>query len=289
MPVCHILVGPPGSGKSTYAQTLEKKEVVRISQDDQGKEGHFKLFKQALEQGSDVVVDRMNFNAQQRIKYLTEAKNRGYRTIATTFYIPKSICYDRCIERQGHPTIKDQESAGRALSTFFSKFEFPSIEEGFDELVEVLWTDENKQLAIISDLDGTLCDIDHRLHLVKGEGKKDWKSFFENLIYDKPNLWCQDIIHRYKQDTVIVLCSGRPDNYKKLTEEWLYENNVEYDKLFMRPRNDMRQDALIKKIIYKFEINTRYDILFVLDDRQTVINGWRDLGLVALQCAPGHF
>ena len=31
------------------------------------------------------------------------------------------------------------------------------------------------------------------------------------------------------------------------------------------------------------------DVLFVVDDRQKVVDMWRDLGLVVLQPAPGNF
>ena len=35
-----ILVGPPGSGKTTYSEILKTEGYERISQDDQGKDVH---------------------------------------------------------------------------------------------------------------------------------------------------------------------------------------------------------------------------------------------------------
>lgn len=69
-----ILVGPPGSGKSTVANSFVIDGYVRISQDDQGKEEHFNLFKAAIVDKKDIVIDRMNFNKHQRNRYLSLAE-----------------------------------------------------------------------------------------------------------------------------------------------------------------------------------------------------------------------
>lgn len=36
-------------------------------------------------------------------------------------------------------------------------------------------------------------------------------------------------------------------------------------------------------------IKDKYDVLFAIDDRSSVVDMWRDLGLVCLQCAEGAF
>lgn len=63
-----LLVGPPGSGKSTYSLSQVENGLLRINQDDQGKEEHLVLFNQALEQNKDIIVDRMNFSKEQKRK-----------------------------------------------------------------------------------------------------------------------------------------------------------------------------------------------------------------------------
>jgi len=57
----------------------------------------------------------------------------------------------------------------------------------------------------------------------------------------------------------------------------------------MRPAGDIRKDVLIKQEIYEREIKDKYNVLFVLDDRQSVVDGWRSLGLTVFQVAEGQF
>jgi len=85
----------------------------------------------------------------------------------------------------------------------------------------------NKQQAIVVDLDGTLCNISHRLHLLDMEpGRedkpvKDWESFFEEMHKDELQPWCAEIIRRFADDYAIIFCTGRSDPYRKKTEDWL--------------------------------------------------------------------
>jgi uncharacterized HAD superfamily protein len=145
-----------------------------------------------------------------------------------------------------------------------------------------------KQKAIICDLDGTLADIRIRLKHLEGK-KKDWKSFNKTIETDALHEWCREILVRFQQDHKIIIVSGRTDDLKKQTVEWLKRYAVPFDYLFMRKSNDFRPDNLIKLEIFEKEIRDKFSVLFVLDDRQKVVDMWRAEGLVVLQCAPGDF
>ena len=283
-------VGPPGSGKSGHAYMLEQKYgFTRISQDDQGRE-HLDLFKNAISKGKDVVVDRMGFSKQQRNRYIEPARKAGYDIRIVVHHVPKAICLERMLEREGHPTIKNEKSAQSALKTFFGKYE--RVEDDEADLVVRLGHDNvNRPLAIICDIDGTMADIEHRRHhLNREEGKKpNWKKFFDDMVHDTVNHWCYDIISSLATQYPIVFATGRPDSYHKETYQWLYENKINMNELYMRPRFDCRKDDIIKEIILEFEILPRYKPHFVLDDRQQVVDMWRKRGLTVLQCAVGDF
>ena len=56
----YVLVGPQGSGKTSYCRE-HLPTCLRISQDDQGRQEHFHLFQEALQRGEPcLVVDRIN-------------------------------------------------------------------------------------------------------------------------------------------------------------------------------------------------------------------------------------
>lgn len=143
--------------------------------------------------------------------------------------------------------------------------------------------------AIIIDLDGTLCNNDHRRHLVEGE-KKNFDAFNAACISDTRNDWCYELAKAMSEKCEILLVSGREIKYCDETYEWLsrYFKYVPYT-LYMRKLGDYRKDSEIKLEIYKEYIEPHFDVLFCVDDRQQVVDMWRSIGLTCLQCAKGDF
>ncbi len=146
-----------------------------------------------------------------------------------------------------------------------------------------------KKKAIIIDLDGTLCDVEHRVHHVKGP-QKNWNAFNESLMHDACYEWCFELIHAMKdRGYQILFVTGRSDDCRADTTSWLSKHNVQYDELYMRGLKDFREDSYVKEDLYKDYIEPHYKVLFVVDDRKSVVQRWRELGLTCLQCAPGDF
>lgn len=125
------------------------------------------------------------------------------------------------------------------------------------------------QKAIICDLDGTLAVL----------GRDPYDA--TNAHLDTLNLPVAKVLSLY--DGKIILVSGRESKYRAQTEKWLATHNICYDALFMRKTRDYRKDFVIKKEIYDQEIKGKYEIEFVLDDRDQVVKMWREMGLSCFQ------
>lgn len=286
-----VLCGPPGSGKSTMAReytTLLERKYVYINQDAQQRK-HLQLFDEAIAAGNSVIVDRLNFSKNQRDRYLNPAKAKGYSTRINVIHESYDTCFNRMMLRKDHETIKDETNARAALGMFFGKYE--RVQDDEADIVSRFWSYGLKPLAVYSDLDGTLCDCEQRRHFVnkpKGE-KKDWIGFFNGMAEDKVKVPVMEILRRFANNYQIVYCSGRPSDYRKVTQKWLDDNKAPSGPLFMRPRNDSRQDDITKEILLDFEILTRYEVFFCLDDRDQVVKMLRKRGLTVFQVAPGDF
>lgn len=147
----------------------------------------------------------------------------------------------------------------------------------------------NKEKAIIIDLDGTLANIDERRKFLNENN--NFSIFYSNISKDKLNVWCKEIIDKFKIEYKIIIITGREEvsSVREDTLNWLEKHNIYYDKIFFRQLNDKRKDATVKEEIYLKEIKNKYNILFVIDDRKQVIQMWRNNGLISLQCDWGDF
>lgn len=142
--------------------------------------------------------------------------------------------------------------------------------------------------AAIVDIDGTLADCRHRLHHVLPGRKRDWDAFFGEMDDDELIWPVGEVVRHLAIESRIVLCSGRPENYRAVTEAWLDRNGVQRDALYMRPAGDTRPDHVVKAQILDGIKADGYEPFVVIDDRQSVVDMWRENGLVCLQAAPGE-
>lgn len=138
---------------------------------------------------------------------------------------------------------------------------------------------------VLVDMDGTLADVTHRLHHIKG-AQKNWKSFFQYMHEDPPHdivlAWVRNLAPEYR----VVIVTGRPDTYRQQTIEWLTRHDVKYDAILMRPSGDHRPDYVVKKELLGSVNKDR--VAFVIDDRPNVCDMWRDCGLRTIQLSMGE-
>lgn len=140
---------------------------------------------------------------------------------------------------------------------------------------------------VIFDIDGTLANLTHRLHHIKN-GSRRWDEFFAEVKNDLPIHQIIELVRMVSgAGHHILLVSGRSEATREATVQWLAEHGVEYHEMYMRPDGDYRKDYIVKKEILA-HIKKEFDdpeILFVVDDRSSVVKMWREEGLICLQCA----
>jgi predicted secreted acid phosphatase len=151
-----------------------------------------------------------------------------------------------------------------------------------------------KEKAIIVDLDGTLVDTP----LVHPElySTIDWEEFNEKNLHAPAFKWAKNMTQIYYDAGYrIIFLTGRDgsERTRSNTVKWLAEHFEFVDdsglfgeyELFMRTPKDFRQDFVIKKELYLKYIEPYFDVEFAIDDKNTNIRMFRELGIPALSCA----
>lgn len=145
-----------------------------------------------------------------------------------------------------------------------------------------------KPQAVVFDLDGTLCDCAHRQHFMQCRPKMR-DEFHAACINDAVNPAVKKLLDfAVLGDCRIVLLSARPHRFKALTTEWLKKNNIVYDQLILSLYPELT-DPQFKLKMYKELIEPFYEVLFVVDDRDSVVAMWRELGITCMDVAGNHF
>ena len=142
--------------------------------------------------------------------------------------------------------------------------------------------------VVIFDVDGTIADVEHRRHFVNGNN--DWDSFRKETVNDTPVQWVCDIARHIAQGDEVAFFSARNESERDITErqisEWIGDG---HKGVFLRPDGDYRCDAEFKsELADRFEdIGGQIDLVY--DDRNKVVDMWRQRGTTVVQVADGDF
>lgn len=292
-----ILIGIPGSGKSTWSSDFVQKNSgwIRVGRDDfrfmfknQGfcenkVEGFItdvvnKTILDALARGFNVIIDNTNLKESYINDFIKLVIN-----IAKVEFMIFDISLDKAIERDknrertvGEEVINRMYKSYKILVDSFDTSTRPkTIKKYINPKL-----DPNKENVILCDIDGTLA------HMNGKRGPFDWNKVDRD---DLDEIVAERLRKHNKLGEKVILVSGRDESSRKLTEEWLSFYEIPYHSLLMRPKDDWRKDTLIKKEIYENHIKPNYNTLFVYDDRDSVCAMWRSIGVKVFQVEPGNF
>ncbi len=276
-----VLRGLPASGKSTYAiEKCEKnKQWFRVSRDAiRRMRGQYWLPKDeelisqiekasvyvALSAGKNVIIDATNLNPKYRGWIEGAAEEHDCELVITNFDTPVNECIKRDLVRAN--------SVGEKV-----------IRRMWHQYIvgEIKAPEHNSALpnAVIFDIDGTLAHMVDRSPYDYSKVSTDSR---DECIYHLRGLY-------KSHGSRIIIMTGRDGVCKKETLAWLDKHDIHHDLFLQREEGDTRDDSLIKRELYENEIRGKYNVLCVFDDRNRVVDMWRQLGIKCLQVADGAF
>ena len=280
--------GLPASGKSTWAKEFVRfnPNTVRVSRDDLRAqmypgadyrdidedlitEAETALVRAALRQGKTVVVDAMHL--QQR--YINRWQKLGYPVEIVEFHTDEATLLVRNTNRESRvPNHVIVNNYKKFVNKDGSLRKVKLNPEEF--IIDYKYVPDNtKPTAVIVDIDGTLAHNDgHR-------------SFYDytQVMGDKPVWHVIDAANGLNTVHHTIVVSGRKAECREDTEAWLIMHGVQYDEFYMREDGDDRADTIVKMEILRDKIAPEFDVIAAIDDRPSVCEAWRKMGIPTFQ------
>lgn len=154
IPKLFMMVGLPGSGKSTYAHYIitEKGKPIIHSSDDLREELYgdsnnqdnnvdlfqelHKRIKEDLRNGKDVIYDATNISKKRRRAFLSELKNISCIRICVLIMTP----FDKCVEFNSK---RDRVVPVDVIERMIKNWNPPALNEGFDNIIVITNADKD--------------------------------------------------------------------------------------------------------------------------------------------------
>lgn len=304
--------GYSGSGKSTKAREIAtetgavvvNRDLLRLqllgewwtgdpNDEDRVTVAETSLVTSLLKAGTSAVVDATHLNPAYLKKWARISSRLGAEFEVVDVHTPIDVCKQRVYQRWHDamgteharyldPTVVDQQAKR------FPVEKWPTIPAVKPFAVEPVEPDDTLSRAIIVDIDGTVADH---------EGIRSPYDYTK-VSLDRPIHSIIQLVRDWAEantSAYVLFVSGRDDSCYADTVKWLRDQNIPFDHLFMRPtesrdaNGNKLPDYIVKYNLFNEHIRGKYDVQFVLDDRDQVVDVWRRLGLKCLQVAPGDF
>jgi len=272
--------GLPGCGKTTWAkaQVLDfPSRFRRVSKDDlramldSGKwSKHNEKFVlqirdtiiiRTLQEGKHVIVDDTNLHPKHEahIKELV----KGMATVEVKHF---ETTLEECILRD---KLRPNSVGEDVIRDMYNSFIKPKPKK--------VLMDKSLPSAYIVDIDGTLAQM-------KGRSPYDWHLVKTDEVKEDVARVIQNLSNRND----IIICTGRDGICENDTKQWLFRNDIPWKEFHIRPQGNTEDDSIIKRRVLE-DVIKRYNVLGVFDDRDKVVEMWRDAGLTCFQVDYGNF
>ncbi|GAA6035149.1 hypothetical protein JCM8097_006389 [Rhodosporidiobolus ruineniae] len=145
-----ILVGLPGSGKSTFRRQLLFRDASfrHVSGDEDG--GSSAVLSAASTfrggaSGDKLIIDRCSPSSSSR-RGLLRLAHRATQPVCVFFDFPASTCIYRAQQRPAHPSLPPGPRVIAAMKQFEAQLEPPTLDEGFEAVVVVRTEEAAREL-----------------------------------------------------------------------------------------------------------------------------------------------
>lgn len=319
-----ILVGLPASGKSTYALDKVKNSggsIKRINKDNLRamidnsvfskkneqmiEDARDSLMRFFLARNYSVIIDDTNL-APKHIENITQIISDYNNSFAEDveliinkefLNVPLEECIERDSQREGKGKV------GKMVIFSMAKKFLPDISKAYHDnknLNKLIEREAEKTGEIVTEdinsnkidkrifkVPAIICDLDGTLALLNGRNPYDASRCDEDVLNEP----VAKVLRLFARNGyLIILLSGRENKYRVQTLKFLEKYNIDFDSLLMRTTKDFRKDKIVKLELYNEYIKDNFDIEFVLDDRNSVVDMWRqELNLPTFQVAYGDF
>ena len=140
MPIIYIMCGIPGSGKTTLSSHLAYEYGLTLYSYDELRNNRqfnhirlksylFSLITQSLTNNENVIVDNLYITKESRYELLSIISSIPCKKILIVLQTPLDVCVDRDANRASHILGR------RAICNFSNKYEQPTLDEGWDEIL----------------------------------------------------------------------------------------------------------------------------------------------------------
>lgn len=146
----YLMVGIPGSGKSTFInRILDPEEDVHISRDDvrfsiiHDKDQYFsregevfrefiKRIKKAEAEGKNVYIDATHISRGSRYKLLSALNKRPEDFVVMMMTTPFDVCMERNAARSGKKRVPDN-----SMHSMKNNYQAPALREGWKRIIAI--------------------------------------------------------------------------------------------------------------------------------------------------------
>lgn len=303
MPKIILTQGIQGSGKSTFAKKWVEEDPVhrvRWNNDDCRRMcGPYSVLEResfitstrhsfihkAMIDKKDIVIDDMNLNTRTTEYY--EKIVKAYNDQNTDKYVLEykqffNISVDECILRD---SMRPNPIGEKIIKSTYRKYRDYIINQSVNNMYANLVPNNPKlENAIICDIDATL-SLNLKGRPFYGEGCAE--GIADDIVIEP----IANILRTMSKNNKILIVTGREGTPEiiEATKNWLINNNIHYDSIYLRPVKDYSPGAECKKEIYNNYIKGKYNVSFVLEDNKKCVNMWRSEGLICLQPNDGNF